>query len=82
MCCVVRTDGKVQDNQDKEVRVKYKVRTKKKVPVGADFSVLQNVLTVWGLPWVRFTRYRHSIPCVQRAGLEVDRSYTSGVEVE
>jgi hypothetical protein len=29
VCCTVKTKGKSQDNQDKEVRIKYKERTKK-----------------------------------------------------
>ena len=31
--CVVRTKGKSQGNQDKEIRIKYTARTKKKIPV-------------------------------------------------
>jgi hypothetical protein len=29
-CCTVATEGKSQDNQDKEVRIKYKQKPKKK----------------------------------------------------
>ena len=40
MCCIERTNGKMQDNQDKEkVRMTYKTEYKKKIPPRACMSV-------------------------------------------
>jgi hypothetical protein len=83
---VLRGKDRRQSAEQSGQRSKGKVQSenKKKSPCRGRrfFCSSKRPDCLWGLPWVRFTRYRHSIPYVQRAGREVDRSYTSGAEVE
>ena len=60
MCYSVRTKDKNQGNQDKEVRIKYRDRTKKKIPLGAWMFVFCVLL-----PLLRADHLsRGVVPCV------------------
>jgi hypothetical protein len=75
LLCVLYSQDKrqSQDNQHKEVRTKYKARTKKKNPGGGE-----NFRTrPWGLPCLLYNGYRVSFPKVKRQGLKRGYSYTS-----
>ena len=74
VCCTVRTKSKSQDKQDKELRVKCKERTKKKIPgEGEIFRTRPN--RPWDPPRLFFyVGYRVSFPGVKLPGRGVNHS--------
>ena len=77
MCFTVKDKRQIQDNQGKEVRTKYKERTRK-VPVGVKFST--SIQT--GPPSLLYNGYCVYFPGVKRPGRGVNHPHPSNAAVE
>ena len=70
VCCTVKDKRQSQDNQDKEVRTKYRARTKKKSRWVRDFPRAPRAAQ--GPPILLYDGYRLYFPEIKRSGRGVN----------